>query len=159
VLLFTVELAKEKKMNHDVLKKRISLKLKEQNQSVSNVEKLAGIGKGSLRNFLVGRTKSPTLETLYALSEILKSDLSELLEDGSYKNHEETLGRINIDLYISVVAYVKQFLLNHELNLKNKEFLEILKEIYYFSLSKEACVLDTEFAIWYLNVELKKKSA
>ena len=144
-------------MNHDILKKIILEKLKEQNQSITNAEKLAGIGKGSLRNFLVGITKSPTLETLYALSEVFKSDLSELLGIGFHKDFEQDPTEINFGLYFSVVEYVKQFLLNNKLRINNKEFLKTLKEIYYFSLSKKAGILDVEFANWYLDTEFEKK--
>lgn len=144
-------------MDHEKLREKIIKNVKEHNLSVRKVEQLAGLGKGSLQNFLVARTKSPTLETLHAISEVIKSDLSELLGIGFHKDFEQDPTEINFELYFSVVEYVKQFLLNNKLPVNNKEFLKILKEIYYFSLSKKAGILDVEFANWYLDTEFEKK--
>ncbi len=144
-------------MNHNKLRERILRDLKESNQSIRNVEKLAGLGRGSLYNFLDGHTKSPTLETLYALSEVLKPDLSELLGIVSDKEAENNQQTANLELFISVVEHIKQFLLNYKLSVTNKKLLELLKEIYYFSLSRKAGVLDVEFANWYLETEFEKK--
>ena len=144
-------------MNHDKLRERILRDLKEGNQSIRSVEKLAGLGRGSLYNFLDGHTKSPTLETLYALSEVLKSDLSELLGIVSDREGEKNHETANLELFVSAVEHIKQFLLVHNLSVTNKKLLELLKEIYYFCLSKKTAALDVDFANWYLETEFEKK--
>ena len=50
-------------MNPDTLRKKIREKLNEKKISINEAEKISGIGVSALRHFLLGRTKSPTLET------------------------------------------------------------------------------------------------
>ncbi len=144
-------------MDHEKLREKIIKDLKEHNLSVRKVEQLAGLGKGSLQNFLVARTKSPTLETLHAVSEVLKSDLTELLGVVSDKDGEQNEENVNLEVFASVFNHVKQFLLANKLSVKNKRFLDLFKTIYYFCLSKNTAALDVDFANWYLETEFEKK--
>lgn len=144
-------------MDHEKLRERIIKDLKEHNLSVRKVEQLAGLGKGSLQNFLVARTKSPTLETLHALSEVLKCDLTELLGAVSDKYGEQNEENVNLEVFASVFNHIKQFLLTNKLSVKNKKFLDLFKTIYYFCLSKKTAALDVDFANWYLETEFEKK--
>ena len=144
-------------MDHEKLREKIIKDLKKHNLSVRKVEQLAGLGKGSLQNFLVARTKSPTLETLHALSEVLKSDLTELLGAVSDKDGEQNEENVNLEVFASVFNHIKQFLLTNKLSVKNKKFLDLFKTIYYFCLSKKTAALDVDFANWYLETEFEKK--
>ena len=143
-------------MDHEVLKERINKKLQMRNLSVSSAERSAGIGGGSLRNFLVGKTKSPTLETLSALSSILNCSLPELLglETDDPTVSEET--PINLPLYSQTVEVIIFLLIEKKLSISTKEFFKAVKEIYLFSLQKKQGLLDREFADWYLENVLKK---
>lgn len=142
-------------MNFETLKKRIQKKLKEKNLSITNAEKLAGIGRGSLWYFLDGRTKSPSLENLYAISKILDCSLAELLEINSQLNIEGALKTFNLPLYNSIIELATKFILEKNLSLESEIFLKLVKDIYYFCLSEKLGILDKEFAIWHLKTNLK----
>ena len=144
-------------MIHKRLREQILKDLKKNNESIRNIEKIAGIGRGSLGNFLAGRTKSPTLETLHAVSNALRYDLSEILGIVSGKESEKNEDDINLELFASVVMHSKQFFLAKKLSIKNKDFFEALKTIYYFSISRSARTLDIDFANWYLESEINRK--
>lgn len=146
-------------MDYEALKKRIISKLKERNLSIASAEKLAGLGKGCLYSFCYGRTKSPTLETLDAISQALNYDLAELLDIDIKRNVERAAEPINFQLYCSIFKIAKDFFLEKEISLENEFFLNSVKEIYYFCLSKKMGILDIDFANWHLQTELDKKNS
>jgi transcriptional regulator with XRE-family HTH domain len=143
-------------MIHKTLREQILKDLKKNKESIRNIEKLAGIGKGSLGNFLTGRTKSPTLETLRAVSNALRADLTELLGLVSGKESDNNDDNTNLELLASVFNHSKQFFLAKNFPIKNKDFFDALKTIYYFSLSRSTRTLDEDFANWYLEAEINR---
>ena len=144
------------RMIHKKLREQILKDLKKNNESIRNIEKLAGIGRGSLGNFLAGRTKSPTLKTLRAVSNALRADLSELLGIVSGKESDKNDDIINLELFASVFNHSKEFFLGKNIPIKNKDFFDALKTIYYFSLSRSTRTLDKDFAKWYLETEINR---
>ena len=143
------------RMIHKKLREQILKDLKKNNESIRNIEKLAGIGRGSLGNFLAGRTKSPTLETLRAVSNALRADLSELgIVSGKESDKNDDI--INLELFASVFNHSKEFFLGKNIPINNKDFFDALKTIYYFSLSRSTRTLDKDFAKWYLETEINR---
>ena len=56
----------------------------------------------------------------------------------------------------SVFNHSKQFFLDKKFPIKNKDFFDALKTIYYFSLSRSTRTLDKDFANWYLEAEINR---
>ena len=143
-------------MDPTVLREKIKSKLKEQRITVAEAERMSGIGPSSLRNFLLGRIKSPTLETLTALSKTLKWELSDLLEV-----KENSVGlpyptaAWDPDVFLNTTKYVKDVINSGKVTLKNEDAIEAIKEIYYFSCTKKGKKVDKEFADWHLRSVLK----
>lgn len=146
-------------MDHKVLKERINKKLKIKNLSVASVERLAGIGAGAVRSFLVGKTKSPTLETLSALSQILDCSLPDLLGLDTEEPIVSDEITINLSLYSQTVELIIGLLKERQILISAKELFKAVKEIYLFSEQKKKGILDKEFAEWYLKNVLKSQSA
>lgn len=63
--------------NPDLLRARIQKKLREKQLTITKAERLSGISCGSIRNFIAGHTKNPTLETLSALTSTLELTLDQ----------------------------------------------------------------------------------
>jgi transcriptional regulator with XRE-family HTH domain len=143
-------------MDPTVLREKIKSKLKEQRITVAEAERMSGIGPSSLRNFLLGRIKSPTLETLTALSTTLKWELSELLEakENSIAPPYPT-AVWEPDVFLNTTKYVKNVVEGGKVTLKNEDAIEAIKEIYYFSCTKKGKKVDKEFADWHLRSVLK----
>ena len=143
------------RMNPTLLRERIKTKLKEARIKIAEAERLSGLGPSSLRNFLSGRIKSPTIETLSALCKTLKCDLADLLEEET-----ETEGNRlpwNPELFIQVSKYLKNKLEEKKLVIFNEEAFTAVKEAYILSCKKEEPQFDKEFSDWYLENVLNKK--
>ncbi len=146
-------------MDPTILREKIKAKLKERHLTVAEAERQSGIGPSSLRNFLSGRIKSPTLETITALSKTLKCNLADLL--GSEENSINSTFNTSDwkpDIFSNTTEYVKNTLENNKITLRNEEALAALKEIYKFSCTKEGNKVDKEFADWYLKNITKTNS-
>ena len=139
-------------MDLAILREKIKAKLKEERITVAEAERTSGIGPSSLRNFLSGRIKSPTLETLAALSKTLKCDLAELVRTNESIVKSTAASSIwKPDIFLNTTEYVKSVIENNDIALQNEEAITTLKEIYYFSCTKESNKVDREFADWYLK--------
>ncbi len=145
-------------MNPAILREKIKARLKEIRITVAEAERRSGIGPSSLRNFLSGRIKSPTLETITALSKTLESDLTDLLgKEGDLADSVFETADWDSDLFSNSTEYVKNVLESSRSIVQNKEALSAVKEIYKFSCTKGQNKVDKEFADWYLKNVTKIK--
>ena len=147
-------------MDADALREKIREKLKEKNLTIGEAEKLSKLGPTSLRHFLSGRIKSPTVETLSSLARTLDCNLSELVENSeTVITSEDMKKEWNSSIWLEASEYLRDCLKEKEFSITNKHASALINEIYYFSYSKDRKKLDKEFADWLLKSTFIKKGS
>lgn len=127
----------------------IRKKIEDQKTTVSEVEREAKIPAGSLRKILVGVTKNPTIETLLAVSRVLKCPVDSIIDDRSapFKND---LMILNIDLFLECAVFVGSYCKeNVQKTIDYDDFLMLVREVYAYSLPQGK--LEVRFAEWSLK--------
>lgn len=143
--------------NPEFLREIIKKKLEERSLSVSKVEKMAGLGPTSLRNFLVGKTNNPKFETLVAVANTLKMDLFKL-DDNLVDEFSAQIYQIAWDkkLFIEIADTLSNFIISQKIKMPSIEAITIIQEFYYHCLSEEIKNPKESFSNWILKKLLKK---
>jgi len=129
------------------LKDRIKLKMREKRLNIAELEKLAGLKRSSVGNFLQGRTKQPKIDTLQALAEVLECSVTELIgvEEPHRLSKEETsplLEHVHL-LLESMKEFIFHFENEEASQFTLNEALEIVKETYLYSLHEVTPIVKT----------------
>lgn len=142
-------------MKADYLREKILKILNEKGISISKVEKLSCIGKSSLRHFIIGKTKQPSIETLHALSRTLQIDISELISDEPSKAHSipsEFYDAIWSDkVFIKIAETLSKSLKKQKISIKNSEAMTILQDVYCYCMSKGGENIEENFNEWFFK--------
>ena len=121
--------------NPDLLRIQIQKKLREKQLTITKVERLSCLGCGSLRNFIAGHTKNPTLETLNALAKTLEMTLDQLFEVTEETKAEDVSKKDNVwspNLFLKAVESVKNLLGQKPMTIINsEEAISRIQEIYH----------------------------
>lgn len=143
--------------NPEFLREIIKKKLEEKGLSVSKVEKMAGLGPTSLRNFLIGKTNNPKFETLIAVTNTLKLDLLKLDKSSVDEVSTQTY-QIAWDkkLFIEIADTLSNFIISQKIKMPSIEAITIIQEFYYHCLSEEIKNPKESFSNWILKKLLKK---
>lgn len=126
--------------------------------SFTKLEKEAGISLGIIKNMISKNSKNPTIETLTRISNVLECSLYDLLiNDGSTRfkpkdfsiplSKEEWKG----DLYLDVTKICKDLFAKNNLKLDFKAAMEIIIEVYLYSIQKNNSQIDLKFTEWTIE--------
>ena len=126
--------------NPDLLRARIQKRLREKQLTITKAERLSGMGCGSLRNFIAGHTKNPTLETLNALAATLGLTLDQFLDFPQDTQTESARGRNwNPPAFLKALESVKVTLAEKPMTISNfEEAISVIKDLYNRDCSKES---------------------
>ncbi len=139
-------------MNLDLLRKKIREKLKEKKISINEAEKISGIGVSALRHFLLGRTRSPTLETFFALVQALDIDVVELIDIQSIELNQPVGKSIwKGELFGKLVEGLRDFSKEKNTQLSSEEAIRVLIEIYSYCHKKNLEKVDKNFIELFLE--------
>lgn len=144
-------------MNLDLLKIKIREKLKEKKISINEAEKISGIGVSALRHFLLGRTKSPTLETFFSVTKALDIDVVELIDIQNIElNQSVGKSAWKGHLFDKLVEGLRDFTKEKNLQISSEEAIRALIEIYCYCHKKDLEKVDKDFIELFLETFLKK---
>lgn len=135
--------------------------MKKQKISISALERKAGVTVGSVQNILYKRSKNPGIETLLNISKALQTPLYVLIastEDDISPTLQKTSAPWDINLYADAVIVVKNLILNNDLSLNQREFLECVNKIYEYSQKSLKDKIDLTFAEWTIEEKKAKKT-
>lgn len=143
--------------NPEFLRDLIKKKIEEKGISISKVEKMAGLGPTSLRNFLIGKTNNPKFETLVAVANTLKMDLlkldESLIDEVSAQTYQIAWDK---KLFIEIADTLSNFIVSQKIKMPSIEAIAIIQEFYYYCLSEEIKNPKESFSNWILKKLLKK---
>jgi transcriptional regulator with XRE-family HTH domain len=144
----------------DSLPANIKKKMEALHLTAYAVEKRTGIKKSTIYNILLGRVKSPSIDTVYAISKALDCNVSDLI--GKDEVHplftEDSTGYIlNWQLYIDTLVKVGILLGKTDIKTNKHRIYELIEEVYQYSLRTKKQSIDPDFAEWAIHKVFEKK--
>ena len=119
------------------------------NEKVSNIEKKAGISQSVLSKFINGTSNNPSFETIYAAATDLGCSIDELMGiKPTHKTKTQKHVAWNDKFFDEVVKYV-----NKRINpkLSALQVIDVISEIYTYSLDQGSKNIDERFANWLIS--------
>lgn len=137
------------------IKNTIAKKIKEENLSVSSLEKRLGVSRGLIQKILIGKSQNPTLETLASLATVFGSSLDELVF-GQKREDTRVLDEKIWDTNIMSVIFNETcyFISENKIEPSFKKIITLMLEMYDFFLKENNSIFDKKFFDWYIKKEL-----
>lgn len=143
------------------LAKQITIRMKAKNFSILTLEREAGLKTHAVRNILRGKSKSPSVDIVHAVSEALGCTVKDLLQNEGLFQEEELTESKNEKLnemyayptlYIETVQFVNDVLQQKGHNVTVKQAQTCFEEIYFHSAQKDPTKVDKEFGEWWIDL-------
>jgi transcriptional regulator with XRE-family HTH domain len=138
--------------------------IEENHLSIGNLEKKSGLKKNAIRNIIEGRSKNPNIDTLTSIASTMGCSIDSLINATDNRNILQDQYDANsphlwdYQLFEQTTYTVKNLLDEKKSNMHFENILELIKEIYLFSLEKENengnKDVDVRFAKWLVNKNL-----
>ena len=139
-------------------KLRVQLKqyMDAQNLSAHALEKKAGLKSCVISNFVSGRSKNPTFETIAIIANTLGCSVADLL--GEPKRAYSLINKdsgddlsVDFALFEKVIAAVIERLLDSKMNISLGTTFSLIQEAYVYCLKKPNKDLDAHFIEWLVD--------
>ena len=144
-----------KMLVNQALKANIKNRLDQKEMTIRELESRAGLRQSVLQNILLGRSKNPGVETVYALAKELGCTVEELLlpPDPNNFQHKAESEMIklhwNESLFAQSVAFVGDFIKKNAIETNLEKAWSCIKEIYAYALKETTTnKIDQKFAEW-----------
>ena len=140
-----------------MIKRKIKNTIDHQDLSYSEIEKGAGITRGSLRNFINGTVKEPKLEIIIAVANFLKLDIADMLSDSkdnikdSYKIRKSPDAVLDEKLLVDCAKGLAEYVMIQKIEIDLEESINIIKKVYNYSVRNNNSILDSSFLEWTLD--------
>jgi len=125
--------------------------------SVSSLERNAKLRPGTVTNIIHKRLTNPKIEILVQIAEVLDCSLYDLInikQKQSFirKMHESSLPYSwDANLYLSAVTLAEKYFTKYGLKTSLGPSLEIIFEIYIYSVKNNQSQIDDNFADWIIE--------
>ncbi len=140
---------------NQTLKTNIKDRLNQKDMTIRELENRAGLRQSVLQNILLGRSKNPGVETVYALAKELGCTVEELLlppNQNTFQHRTESeMAKLhwNESIFTQSVVFVGNFIKKNAIETSLEKAWSCIKEIYVYSLREAtANTIDQKFAEW-----------
>jgi DNA-binding Xre family transcriptional regulator len=140
--------------------------LEERKLSTVELERIAGLKSGVVRNITTGRSKNPKIETLRLICKALECSLYDVIDQEALE-HEATVSpreeKTNeLDkfvqnapwkhpLFIQCTDAVQHYLKEHRVNVKFSQVINLIKHSYVYALQKNKGEVSHGFTEWLVE--------
>ena len=141
--------------------KNLQTKLKSQllksNLSIREVERRAGLNRSALSNILQGKSKNPTLHTLYGLAEVLGCTLSDFIESPVSEETKDLSPKVQVSfptlvpLLHQTMDIVEKYFVTIEHEPSLEQFMLCIKKVYIHALENQDNEIDPLYAEWLID--------
>ncbi len=147
---------------YEILQGNIKHRLIRMGITVAELERRAGIKPSTINNILIGRSRSPRLETVYATAQALGCIVDDLIHENN--THEPMLDTLktrlskinwNPALMIEAIEFIQAYLIQHNLKTDSGNVIACILELYIYSSSEGSGEFDKKFAAWYVEKTFK----
>jgi hypothetical protein len=131
--------------------------LDKKGMTITALDRTAKLKPGTVANIIHKRLTNPKIETLIQISEALDCDLYDLIDLKRKQHfvkelHKNTLPyEWNIDLYISSTTAAQKYFTKYNFHPPLAPCLEIILEIYFYSIKNNQSQTDDNFADWIVE--------
>ncbi len=146
---------------YKILQNNIKHRLAQMDITVAELERRAGLKPSTVSNILLGRSKSPHLETVYATAKALGCMVDDLIHENNKPEPILDLLQIRLSkinwtptLLIESIEFVQMYLTQHNLKVDSGNVIACILELYIYS-SEGSGKFDNQFAIWYIEKAFK----
>lgn len=131
------------------LKENISEAIKETGWSMRKLEQKAGLNRNFISNFLRNKSNNPGIESIAKIANLLNVSIDELIgKEPEYKSFDLTIE--HRDIFLETINHLSTTIQDRKnSSFKLDDFIDALREIYTFSLKKNA--FNKEFADWFIT--------
>lgn len=144
----------------EVLKHQIRTRMQEQQITVAEIERRAGLKVNALRNILLGHSKKPSAETLQAIADVLSCSVKDLLDrQGFHESLSQPIKEAILSrkaeatpwrhkLLQDIISFGENLFEEHGIEPTLEQVLPFCRKVYIYSLKKNDAQLDQKFAEW-----------
>lgn len=126
--------------------------------SVSAFEAEAGFRSCAVRNILTGRSKSPSFTLIYKIAQELDCSVEDLIKDPQKKEEKSNASKVwSLDVLEGVYASVFRELNKYTSKIDKKTFIDIIGEVYNYTLKLPDCKISEEFTSWLVERFMAKR--
>jgi DNA-binding Xre family transcriptional regulator len=140
--------------------------LEERKLSTVELERIAGLKSGVVRNITSGRSKNPKIETLKLICKALECSLYDVIDQEVLKHAAEAnpikentneLDRFEQtapwkhSLFIQCTDTVQHYLKEHKVNVKFSQVINLIKHSYVYALQKNKGEVSHGFTEWLVE--------
>jgi len=147
-------------MKIENIKKQILDRIYLKNLSISNLERKAGLKKGTARNIVSNISQNPTIDTLAAIASVLNCKVDDLISstttDINIKASVEEDYKLEVTLFWEIVEYILSNARDKNISLTLNDTISVIKQAYIFLLTKKNKEIDREFIGWLIDNKLKE---
>jgi transcriptional regulator with XRE-family HTH domain len=124
----------------------------QKNIGATDIEKKTGLNKNTVYSIVAGNSKSPSAHTLQLIAKALDVSLESILID-----EEETLISIStlsnqqMKIFADVTSTTINIIIEKELNFPLNKLIDLIKEVYQYSLKANPICVDIRFIDWLLD--------
>lgn len=143
--------------------KHLQIQLKSQllksNLTIREVERRAGLNRSALGNILQGKSKNPTLHTLYAIAEALGCSLSDLIESPESEEGISTQAPSKVKVVFptlvpllhEIIDVVATDFRNIDYDPNLEQFWLCVRKVYIHAFEEKSHNVDHKYAEWLVD--------
>ena len=137
------------------LQKQIQTILRENNMTIGEVERKAGLRLNAVRNIVTGLSKKPSAETLQAIADTFNCSVKDLLNEESKSSplqyHDDNKPIEHPELFLACVDCFLRICQQQSYKPTIKKTYTMIRDIYFYSCEKETNVPDETFIRWIIK--------
>lgn len=137
-----------------ILQRNLKEKMMAKGFSAHNLERQAGLRPSAVQNILSGRSKSPGIDIVAAIAQILECPIDALIKDDP-KDYNDFSSKVSQPwdgkLYSLSLDLVLKLLKEKELNASKDIALKYAEQVYNYSLAANRKAPDKSFAKWIIE--------
>ncbi|MGI4852330.1 MAG: helix-turn-helix domain-containing protein [Janthinobacterium lividum] len=136
------------------LQKQLQAIIRDNNMTIPEVERKAGLRLNAVRNIVTGLSKKPSAETLQAIADTFNCSVKDLLqqEDKSFSQHQDDNMLIERpELFLTCVGQFLEVCQQQLYKPTLKKSYSMICDLYFYSCEKESKIPDEAFIRWLIK--------
>lgn len=134
------------------LQKNLRHYLREKNTSAHALEKKTGLKSSAIQNILQGKSKKPSADLIFLISQELGCSVEDLLSKEAPQTEKKlSTGKWIPQLYMDSFKYVCHLVQEHKTPLAKEKILQLVEEVYTYSIQGNSSQVDGRFAEWVVQ--------
>lgn len=148
------------------LQKNLRDQLEKKKVTAYALEKHLGLKFSAIYNILQGKSKKPSADLILSIAQALECSVEELLQEkkenfnlAAQESHQDLRSAKWVSsLYVESLNIIDKILKERKLELPKTPYLQIVEEVYIYSLEGGVFSVDEKFARWLINRYLTQTS-